>query len=114
MIQAPLRARSGFTQNRQLAAALLPRQTASRDSAGALPHSAPDAYHRARPDKLPRGSKAHMNDAANQAVLVERRGNVMILTLNRPEVHNACNLAMWLGAGEALEQANADPEVRVV
>jgi crotonobetainyl-CoA hydratase len=55
-----------------------------------------------------------MNDATNRTVLVERRGNVMIITLNRPEVHNACNLAMWLEAGEALEQANADPEVRVV
>jgi crotonobetainyl-CoA hydratase len=59
-----------------------------------------------------------MNDAAtpsaNTTVLVERRGHVMIITLNRPEVHNACNLAMWLEAGEALEQADADPEVRAV
>jgi crotonobetainyl-CoA hydratase len=55
-----------------------------------------------------------MSDPSNSAVLVERRGHVMVLTLNRPEVHNACNLAMWLEAGEALEQAAADPEVRVV
>jgi crotonobetainyl-CoA hydratase len=55
-----------------------------------------------------------MSGEANAVVLVERRGNVMIVTLNRPEVHNACNLAMWLGAGEALEEAAADPEVRVV
>jgi crotonobetainyl-CoA hydratase len=50
----------------------------------------------------------------NPPVLVERRGHVMIVTLNRPEVHNACNLAMWLQAGEALEEAQADPEVRAV
>lgn len=55
-----------------------------------------------------------MDDQSDQAVLVERRGNVMIITLNRPEVHNACNLAMWLGAGDALEEADKDPEVRVV
>ena len=55
-----------------------------------------------------------MSEAAESVVLVERRGNVMIVTLNRPEVHNACNLAMWVAAGEALEEAEADPEVRVV
>jgi crotonobetainyl-CoA hydratase len=55
-----------------------------------------------------------MSDAADPVVLVERRGHVMIVTLNRPEVHNACNLAMWLAGGEALEQAESDPEVRVV
>ena len=55
-----------------------------------------------------------MNDADTSVVLVERRGHVTVLTLNRPEVHNACNLAMWLAAGEALEEANDDPEVRAV
>jgi len=55
-----------------------------------------------------------MNDSAGSVVLVERRGHVMIVTLNRPEAHNACNLAMWLAGGEALEQAEADPEVRAV
>jgi crotonobetainyl-CoA hydratase len=55
-----------------------------------------------------------MSDASSPVVLVERRDNVMIVTLNRPEVHNACNLAMWLAGGEALDQAEADPEVRAV
>ncbi|MET0251111.1 MAG: enoyl-CoA hydratase-related protein [Novosphingobium sp.] len=55
-----------------------------------------------------------MSDDANPVVLVERRGHVMIVTLNRPEVHNACNLEMWLAGGDALEQAHADPEVRAV
>lgn len=48
------------------------------------------------------------------AVLVERRGHVMIVTLNRPEARNAINEAVWLGAGEALADAERDVEVRVV
>ncbi len=48
------------------------------------------------------------------AVLVERRGHVMIVTLNRPEARNAINEAVWLGAGEALAEAERDVEVRVV
>jgi crotonobetainyl-CoA hydratase len=48
------------------------------------------------------------------AVLVERRGNVMIVTLNRPEARNAVNRAVWIGAGEALAEAERDVEVRAV
>ncbi|MDO7841757.1 crotonase/enoyl-CoA hydratase family protein [Sphingomonas immobilis] len=48
------------------------------------------------------------------AVLVERRGNVMIVTLNRPEARNAINEAVWLGAGEAMAEAERDVEVRAV
>lgn len=48
------------------------------------------------------------------AVLVERRGAVMVLTLNRPEVRNAVNLAVHLGVGEALQAAERDPAVRAV
>jgi crotonobetainyl-CoA hydratase len=47
-------------------------------------------------------------------VLVERRGHVMIVTLNRPEARNAVNEAVWLGAGEALAEADRDPEIRAV
>lgn len=55
-----------------------------------------------------------MTEASKPAVLVERRGNVMLITLNRPEARNACNEALWLGGGEALEEADKDPEIRVV
>ena len=48
------------------------------------------------------------------AVLVERRGHVMIATINRPEARNAVNQAVHLGLGGALEEAEHDPEVRVV
>ena len=48
------------------------------------------------------------------AVLAERRGHVLILTINRPEARNAVNAVVHVGLGEGLEQAEADPEIRVV
>lgn len=47
-------------------------------------------------------------------VLVERRGNVMVITINRPDARNAVNEAVCLGVGAAIEQAEADIEVRAV
>lgn len=55
-----------------------------------------------------------MSDNQQDAVLVEKRGNVMLITLNRPEARNACNMALWIGGGEALAEAERDPEVRVI
>ncbi|MET0371508.1 MAG: enoyl-CoA hydratase-related protein [Sphingobium sp.] len=49
-----------------------------------------------------------------QAVLVERQGHVMLVTLNRPDARNAINHAIWVGAGSALAEAEADVEVRAV
>ena len=48
------------------------------------------------------------------AVLVERRGNVMVITINRPEARNAVNSAVSIGVGDALEEAQQDPDVRAV
>jgi crotonobetainyl-CoA hydratase len=48
------------------------------------------------------------------AALIETRGHVMLITLNRPEVRNAVNLAMHLAVGRALDVADADPDIRVV
>lgn len=53
-------------------------------------------------------------NTAQPAVLVERRGHVMIVTLNRPEARNAVNQALWIGVGEALAEAEKDVEVRAV
>ncbi|WP_025735995.1 crotonase/enoyl-CoA hydratase family protein [Mycobacterium genavense] len=53
-------------------------------------------------------------DGAAPAVLVERRGNVMVITTNRPEARNAINAAVSIGVGDALEEAHTDPEVRAV
>jgi crotonobetainyl-CoA hydratase len=47
-------------------------------------------------------------------VLVERRGNVMVITINRPEARNAVNGAVSIAVGDALEQAQHDPDVRAV
>jgi len=56
-----------------------------------------------------------MDDRAGQpAVLVERRGNVMVITMNRPEARNAINGAVSIGVGDALEGAQHDPDVRAV
>ena len=52
--------------------------------------------------------------AQEEAVLVERRGNVMIITINRPEARNACNHAVWIGGGKALAEAEQDVTVRAI
>jgi enoyl-CoA hydratase len=46
-----------------------------------------------------------MND---QAVLTERRDNVLVITLNRPEARNAVNLALSEGVAAALDELDAD------
>ncbi|VBA42455.1 Carnitinyl-CoA dehydratase [Mycobacterium innocens] len=46
--------------------------------------------------------------------LVERRGNVMVITINRPEARNAVNGAVSSAVGDALDEAQHDPDVRAV
>ncbi|WP_373425004.1 crotonase/enoyl-CoA hydratase family protein [Mycobacterium simiae] len=48
------------------------------------------------------------------AVLVERRGTVMVITINRPEARNAVNGAVSISVGDALEAAQHDADVRTV
>ncbi len=50
-----------------------------------------------------------MNDSP--AVLTERRGNVLLITINRPELRNAVNAAVAEGIGTALEELDADNEL---
>ncbi|MEM6105714.1 enoyl-CoA hydratase-related protein [Mycobacterium sp. 050272] len=38
----------------------------------------------------------------------------MVITINRPEARNAINAAVSIGVGDALEEAQHDPEVRAV
>ena len=47
-------------------------------------------------------------------ILTERRGHVLIVTINRPEARNAVNAAVHVGIGTALDEAESDPEIRVV
>jgi crotonobetainyl-CoA hydratase len=46
--------------------------------------------------------------------LTERRGNTLIVTINRPEARNAVNQAVSIGVGEALQQAQDDSEIWAV
>ena len=46
--------------------------------------------------------------------LVEKRGNVLLITINRPEARNAINGSVSIAVGDALEQAQNDPEIRAV
>ncbi len=43
-----------------------------------------------------------------EPVLTERRGNVMLITLNRPEVRNSVNAALAAGVGTALDELDDD------
>jgi enoyl-CoA hydratase len=53
-------------------------------------------------------------DAPQQpVVLSERRGNVLLITLNRPEVRNAVNAALAEGIANALEELDADDTLSV-
>lgn len=53
-------------------------------------------------------------DTAAPGALTERRGNVMVITINRPEARNAINGAVSIGVGDALEEAQRDRGVRAV
>jgi crotonobetainyl-CoA hydratase len=47
-------------------------------------------------------------------VLVERRGPVLVLTLNRPEARNAVDRDVSVLVGEAVQAADHDPAVRAI
>jgi len=49
-----------------------------------------------------------------QTILVERRGAVELVTMNRPEVRNAQNTQLLTELDEALRAADADPDVNVI
>lgn len=49
-----------------------------------------------------------MTDATNDAVLTERRGRVLLITLNRPDAMNAINGALSSGLWAAIEELDGD------
>ena len=49
----------------------------------------------------------------SDAVLVERRGRALIITINRPEARNAMNLAVAQGVAEAVDELDNSPELSV-
>ena len=52
--------------------------------------------------------------ADEQEVVSERRGNVLVLRINRPEARNSLNPAVMAGVGKGLIEAETDPEIRAV
>jgi enoyl-CoA hydratase len=54
-----------------------------------------------------------MSDDA-QELVHERRGQIVVLRLNRPEARNALNGALLAGIGAAVVEAESDPEIRAV
>ena len=57
---------------------------------------------------------AQVPKAGGDAVLVERRGHVLLVTINRPDARNAVNTGVTLGVGEALDYADSSADVWVV
>src|SRR5271154_6989980 len=53
------------------------------------------------------------NAGEEQPVLTERRGNVLLITLNRPQVRNAVNAALAAGVAGALDELDADDSLSV-
>jgi enoyl-CoA hydratase len=51
--------------------------------------------------------------AENDAVLRERRGRVLLITINRPDQRNAVNAAVAAGMGAALDELDADDGLSV-
>src|SRR5438132_12996241 len=49
----------------------------------------------------------------SEPVLAERRGNVLLITLNRPEVRNAVNTALAAGVAGALDELDGDESLSV-
>ena len=58
-------------------------------------------------EATPEGEKPMARDG-QAAVVTQRRGHVLLVTLNRPDARNAVNLVVSLGLGNALEEAEAD------
>jgi crotonobetainyl-CoA hydratase len=52
--------------------------------------------------------------ATEPGALTERRGNVLLITINRPDARNAVNMAVSVGVGDALWAAQDDPDIRAV
>ena len=49
-----------------------------------------------------------MSTENEQVVLTERRGHILVVTLNRPEARNACNVALARGISDAMDLLDAE------
>jgi len=48
------------------------------------------------------------------AIIYEKKGNTVIITINRPEAYNALNSEVWLGLADAWLSLKGDPDVWTV
>src|ERR1700692_366476 len=55
-----------------------------------------------------------ITEVTNRAAVVERRDKVALITIDRPEARNAVNGAVSTAVGDALYEAQRDPEVWAV
>ncbi|WP_445166628.1 crotonase/enoyl-CoA hydratase family protein [Mycolicibacterium sp. Dal123E01] len=55
-----------------------------------------------------------MTDVETPAALGERRGNVLLITINRPDARNAVNGAVSTAVGDLLQQAQDDADIWAV
>jgi methylglutaconyl-CoA hydratase len=55
-----------------------------------------------------------MDNPSYSTVVLDNRDGVLVLTLNRPEVHNAFNSTLILDVTDAIERAREDDSIRVV
>jgi enoyl-CoA hydratase len=53
------------------------------------------------------------DDAGEPHALIERRGHVLVLTLNRPRARNALSAPMMALMRQAWDEVDADPDIRV-
>lgn len=53
-------------------------------------------------------------DEENKPLLVERRGHVAVVTINRPARRNAIGYAMWLELAATATDLGCDPGIRVI
>src|SRR5438552_12103172 len=65
------------------------------------------------PDDTAAASPTATTADGSVAVLAERRENVLLITLNRPEVRNAVNAALAAGVAGALDQLDEDDSLSV-
>jgi len=63
---------------------------------------------------MTRSVAVQVPNAGGDAVLVEQRGHVLLVTINRPDARNAVNTKVTLGIGEALDHADSSADVWVV
>jgi enoyl-CoA hydratase len=85
------------------------------DDAGPLPaedtrpRAAADTRAPATADSRPRAAE----DTAQAHALIERRGHVLVVTMNRPAARNALTAPMMALMRQAWDQTDSDPDIRV-